>query len=95
MAQWEQVKVPLAASALVLAHATLPEDPRREKAPVANMWAAIDWRIAPNLFVNLLVAAVMMTKLVVGPFYLSYALGLREATIGMVMAVGFCSVGLR
>lgn len=42
----------------------------------------------PNLLVNLLVAAVMMTTLVVGPFYLGLGLGLKEAPTGLVMSVG-------
>ncbi|RCW28742.1 MFS transporter [Ciceribacter lividus] len=42
----------------------------------------------PNLLVNLAVAAVMMTTLVVGPFYLGGGLGLKETLIGLVMSVG-------
>ena len=44
--------------------------------------------LVPNLLVNLLVAAVMMTTLVVGPFYLGLGLGLKEALVGLVMSVG-------
>ena len=44
--------------------------------------------LIPNLLVNLLVTAVMMTTLVVGPFYLGLSLGLKEALIGLVMSVG-------
>lgn len=48
----------------------------------------LDRRVAPNLLTNLLVAAVMMTTLVVGPFYLGTGLGLTEVTVGLVMAIG-------
>ena len=42
----------------------------------------------PSLIANLLVSAVMMTTLVVGPFYLGLALGLGAASVGLVMSVG-------
>ena len=50
-----------------------------------------------GLPMNLLVSTVMMATLVVGPFYLSLALGLQPARVGLVMAVGpllstFCGV---
>ncbi len=44
--------------------------------------------LAPNLVVNLLVAAVMMTTLVVGPFYLGLGLGLKATQVGFIMAIG-------
>lgn len=44
--------------------------------------------IASSLATNLLVGAVMMSTLVVGPFFLSFGLGLGEAEMGLVMAVG-------
>lgn len=44
--------------------------------------------IATSLAMNLLVGAIMMATLVVGPFFLSFGLGLNEAQTGMVMAVG-------
>jgi MFS family permease len=43
---------------------------------------------ATSLAMNLLVGAVMMATLVVGPFFLSFGLGLGEAEMGLVMAVG-------
>ena len=48
----------------------------------------LDQSLVPNLLVNLLVAAVMMTTLVVGPFYLSLSLGLNATQVGFVMAIG-------
>jgi MFS family permease len=41
-----------------------------------------------SLATNLLVSAVMMATLVVGPFFLSFGLGLDAALVGLVMAVG-------
>jgi MFS family permease len=44
--------------------------------------------LGTSLAMNALVSTVMMATLVVGPFYLSRALGLREAAIGLVMSIG-------
>ncbi|KQT53867.1 MULTISPECIES: MFS transporter [unclassified Aureimonas] len=82
------VQIPLAATALVLCLATLPTETREEKTPMPSLLAVLDGRIVPHLFVNMLVAAVMMTTLVVGPFYLRLGLGLTETSIGLVMAIG-------
>ncbi|WP_288940127.1 MFS transporter [uncultured Roseovarius sp.] len=41
-----------------------------------------------GFIMNLLVGTVMMSTLVVGPFFLAFSLGLNEALIGLVMAVG-------
>ncbi|MFP8780103.1 MFS transporter [Hydrogenophaga sp. RWCD_12] len=53
--------------------------------------------LSASLAMNVLVATVMMSTLVVGPFYLSRALGLKDALVGAVMAIGpvistFCGV---
>lgn len=82
------VQVPLAALALILAIAALPADRARGKARPANMFAVMEKRLVPNLVVNIVVAAVMMATLVVGPFYLGLALGLKAASVGLVMSVG-------
>ena len=44
--------------------------------------------LSASLITSALVMTVMMTTLVVGPFYLSGALGLDTAAIGLVMSVG-------
>lgn len=44
--------------------------------------------LATSLTLNLVVGAIMMATLVVGPFFLSFGLGLSEAETGLVMAVG-------
>lgn len=82
------VQVPLAALTLILAIITLPAEPVRERAPAIRLRSVMTRNLAPNLLVNILVAAVMMTTLVVGPFYLSIGLGLTAAQVGFVMALG-------
>lgn len=44
--------------------------------------------LAGGLVANGLVSTVMMTTLVVGPFYLSQALGLEHALVGIAMSIG-------
>ncbi|MBZ9868437.1 MFS transporter [Mesorhizobium sp. CA15] len=53
--------------------------------------------LAPSLAMNALVSTVMMATLVVGPFFLSRALGLGDAATGAVMSIGpvvsaFCGI---
>lgn len=83
---WAQV--PLAATALILAVVTLPVEsgPTRPVSP--SLWSVMDRSLVPSLLVNILVAAVMMTTLVVGPFYLGIGLGLSATQVGLVMAAG-------
>lgn len=83
---WAQV--PLALLALVLAVTTLPRDTGNRKTASASLWSAMDRGLVPILLVNLMVAAVMMTTLVVGPFYLGLGLGLETSHVGFVMALG-------
>lgn len=82
------VQVPLAVLALALAVATLPGEPAKGSRPSVGPAPGIYRGLVPNLLVNLLVAAVMMTTLVVGPFYLGLGLGLDAGRVGLVMAVG-------
>lgn len=82
------VQVPLAAIALLLAVMMLPADPGRKKVASASPSWGITKAVLPNLLVNLLVAAVMMTTLVIGPFYLGIGLGLPATQVGFVMAIG-------
>ncbi|MEO8505302.1 MAG: MFS transporter [Acidobacteriota bacterium] len=44
--------------------------------------------LSASLAMSALVSTVMMATLVVGPFYLSNALGLRTAVVGLVLSVG-------
>ncbi|WP_097462147.1 MFS transporter [Mangrovitalea sediminis] len=82
------VQVPLAILALFLAISMLPPSPNKGKAASIGLRSEMNLRLAPNLLANLLVASVMMTTLVVGPFYLGMGLGLTETQVGFVMAVG-------
>ena len=82
------VQVPLSAVALLLAYTQLPQDAGRSKVRWPSLLSVLSRPLARSLIVNLLVAAVMMTTLVVGPFYLSFALGFEPALVGFVMAIG-------
>lgn len=53
-----------------------------------------DRAVAMPLAMNLLVGAVMMATLVVGPFFLAFGLGLTEAQTGLVMATGPAAAAL-
>ncbi|XKM42706.1 MFS transporter [Rhizobium ruizarguesonis] len=44
--------------------------------------------LTARLAMNMLVSTVMMATLVVAPFYLSHALGLNQALVGIVMSIG-------
>jgi EmrB/QacA subfamily drug resistance transporter len=46
--------------------------------------------LSASLIMNTIVSTVMMSTLVIGPFYLSRALGLNQAMVGIVMSVGPC-----
>ena len=83
---WAQL--PLAGLALVLAFIALPHAPTRPDPAAQRLRSALDWALLPNLALNFLVAAVMMTTLVVGPFYLGLSLGLPAEQVGLVMAIG-------
>lgn len=80
------VQAPLAVLAFAFAWSCLPGDGRR--AATAGGEPLRVSALLSNLVVNLLVAAVMMTTLVVGPFYLGLGLGLAEPMVGLVMSVG-------
>lgn len=61
--------------------------PRRAEASLARI-SGMPRGLVASLVINGLVAAVMMATLVVGPFFLSLALGLEPHQVGLVMAVG-------
>lgn len=56
--------------------------------PLIDLAAFRDAVLSTSLVTNALVSTVMMATLVVGPFYLSRALGLDEALVGLAMSVG-------
>jgi MFS family permease len=80
--------VPLGGLAFAMAWAFLPPD---GAGPQVGAAAAPDGRsvlLLAGLAANALVTAVVMTTLVVGPFYLSGALALDSARTGLVMSCG-------
>lgn len=60
----------------------------RVTSPLIRLTAFRDAGLGTGLAANLLVSTVMMATLVVGPFYLSRALGLDAAAVGAVMSIG-------
>jgi len=60
----------------------------RAASPLIRLDLFRDPVLSSNLVMSLLVMTVAMTTLVVGPFYLSLALGLDAAEVGLAMAVG-------
>lgn len=92
VAGWQAVflvQVPVAVLTLILAFVALPPDTASaKKDSVEGYPAAWERALLSNLSVNLLVAAVMMATLVVGPFYLGRGLGLSALSIGLVMSFG-------
>lgn len=82
------IQIPLAVLALTFAVTMVPGEPGQKKARSEGPWSAVDRRLVPYILVNILVAATMMTTLVVGPFFLSLGLELEATHVGFVMAVG-------
>lgn len=60
----------------------------RVASPLIRLAAFGNTTLSASLVISALVATVMMATLVVGPFYLSRALGLDAADVGIVMSVG-------
>ena len=82
------VLVPLGLLTLLLAARALPDGKGRAGRMPTGSSPLPDKRLLPGLLANFLVAGVMMTTLVVGPFYLGQGLGLDTLWIGLVMTVG-------
>ena len=60
----------------------------KTKAPLIRLSLFADLRLSGSLALTLLVTTVMMTTLVVGPFYLSRGLGLTSTVVGLALSVG-------
>ncbi|PDT80141.1 MFS transporter [Sinorhizobium sp. BJ1] len=60
----------------------------RAASPLVRLATLREPRLRSGLATSMLVATVMMTTLVVGPFYLSRGLGLDAALVGLVMSAG-------
>jgi MFS family permease len=76
----------LAAAAVGLALFVTVE--KHAEAPLIDLARLRDPGLGSGLLVSALVATVVMATLIVGPFYLSGALGLAPAHVGFVMSVG-------
>ena len=61
---------------------------RRAASPLIRLAMFRDRGLSASLIISTLVATVMMATLVVGPFYLSRALMLDAALVGLVMSIG-------
>jgi EmrB/QacA subfamily drug resistance transporter len=66
----------------------------RAASPLLRLTMFRDRLLSGGLAMSALVSTVMMTTLVVGPFYLSRALGLGSTRVGVVMSVGPLLVAL-
>jgi MFS family permease len=72
----------------LLAGAMLVRAARRADEPLIAPALLRDAGLSASLLMSLLVAAVMMATLVVGPFYLSRAFGLAAGELGLAVACG-------
>jgi EmrB/QacA subfamily drug resistance transporter len=64
----------------------------RAESPLIRLGMLRHAPLSASLAMSALISAVMMTTLVVGPFYLSRALGLDAGLVGVVLSVGpFCA----
>ncbi|KAB8141455.1 MFS transporter [Chloroflexia bacterium SDU3-3] len=61
---------------------------RRAPVPIIKLGMLRDLRLGISLGLSLLVNTVLMTTLVVGPFYLAGGLGLPTPAVGLAMSVG-------
>jgi EmrB/QacA subfamily drug resistance transporter len=60
----------------------------RAAAPLVRLAMFRDVSLSASFAMSAIVSTVMMATLVVGPFYLAGALGLRPAQVGVVMSIG-------
>lgn len=82
------VLVPLGLLTLLLAARALPDAKGKAYRASAGPGLLPARSLLRGLLANFLVAGVMMTTLVVGPFYLGQGLGLDSLWIGLVMTIG-------
>ncbi|MCJ8207202.1 MFS transporter [Pseudomonas sp. RGM2987] len=66
----------------------------RAAAPLIHLALFRDRQLVSGLATSALVATVMMATLLVGPFYLSIALGLPATLVGLVLTAGPCVAAL-
>lgn len=82
------VNLPLAGLALLLAWRYLPEGRQAPGVPPPRLALRTAPALAAVLLASALVSTVMMTTLVVGPFYLARGLQLDSTVSGLVLALG-------
>lgn len=82
------VNLPLAGLALLLAWRYLPEGRQAPGVPPPRLALRSQPALAAGLLASALVSTVMMTTLVVGPFYLARGLQLDSTVSGLVLALG-------
>ncbi|QHP79917.1 MFS transporter [Pectobacterium odoriferum] len=82
------VQIPLVTIVLFMAFTLLPATPVKEKASLSGGLSVRNTTLLSNLTINAAVTAVIMTTLIVGPYYLGLGLGLKETLVGLVMAIG-------
>jgi MFS family permease len=61
---------------------------KKAKAPLIRLSLFAERRLSSSLALTLLVTTVMMTTLVVGPFYLHRGLGLGSTMVGVALSIG-------
>ncbi|POD94525.1 MFS transporter [Pectobacterium odoriferum] len=82
------IQIPLVTIVLFMAFTLLPATPVKEKASLSGGLSVRNTTLLSNLTINAAVTAVIMTTLIVGPYYLGLGLGLKETLVGLVMAIG-------
>lgn len=78
----------LAAITLVFAVVMLPGGGGKRPSTIVSLWSVLNKKLAPSLILNVLVFSIMMTTLLVGPYFLSLGLKLQAALVGIIMAIG-------
>ncbi|MDE8741852.1 MFS transporter [Pectobacterium polaris] len=82
------IQIPLVTIVLFMAFTLLPATPVKEKTALSGGSPLRNTSLWPNLTINAAVTAIIMTTLIVGPYYLGLGLGLKETLVGLVMAIG-------
>lgn len=83
---WLQFVVALLVMLLAIVFLPVSQVPSKSKTP--RLKKIFNKELTIGLVVNAIVAAIMMTTLVVGPFYLGIALKLSIQNVGLVMSIG-------
>lgn len=63
---------------------------RRTASPLIQLASLRHWPLSAGLCMSVLVSTVIMSTLVVGPFYLARGLGLDAMTVGLLLSAGPC-----